>query len=195
MTNLNYLENFFFASSLNYIIKENLRKFKNISIIYNADKNSLNINEFLKIKQFCKKEKIKIYFPDNIKLAIKLGADGLFISSKNNKICQPYKKSFKVIGAVHNQREFYFKIYQKCEYLFLSPIFNNPKYSINKILRTIRFNLISQNWNKKLIALGGVNSKNLKKIYLTKSSGIGFVSWIKEASIKKPAHFKNVRAF
>jgi thiamine-phosphate pyrophosphorylase len=194
MTNLNYLENFFFTSSLNYIIKENLRKFKNISIIYNTDKNSLNVSEFLKIREFCKKEKIKIYFPDNIKLAIKLGADGLFISSKNNKIFQPYKKSFKIIGAIHNQNEFYFKLLQKCEYFLLSPIFNNSKYSDNKILGTIKFNLISRNWRCKLIALGGINSKNFKKIYLTKSAGVGFVSWIKEALIKKPVYLKNTRA-
>jgi thiamine-phosphate pyrophosphorylase len=195
MINTNYLENFFFTSSLNSIIKKNLRKLINVSIVYKLDNNNLNINEFLKIKEFCKKERIKIYFPDNIKLAIKLGADGLFISSKNNKIFQPYKKSFKIIGAIHNQNEFYFKLLQKCEYLFLSPIFNNPKYSDNKILGTIKFNLISQNWRYKLIALGGINSKNFKKIYLTKSTGVGFVSWINEALIKKPVYFLNTRAF
>ena len=195
MINTNYLENFFFTSSLNCIIKKNLRKLINVSIVYKLDNNNLNINEFLKIKEFCKKERIKIYFPDNIKLAIKLGADGLFISSKNNKIFQPYKKSFKIIGAIHDQNEFYFKLLQKCEYLFLSPIFNNPKYSDNKILGTIKFNLISQNWRYKLIALGGINSKNFKKIYLTKSTGIGFVSWINEALIKKPVYLKNTRAF
>jgi thiamine-phosphate pyrophosphorylase len=195
MINTNYLENFFFTSSLNSIIKKNLRKLINVSIVYKLDNNNLNINEFLKIKEFCKKERIKIYFPDNIKLAIKLGVDGLFISSKNNKIFQPYKKSFKIIGAIHNQNEFYFKLLQKCEYLFLSPIFNNPKYSDNKILGTIKFNLISQNWKYKLIALGGINSKNFKKIYLTKSTGVGFVSWINEALIKKPVYLKNTRAF
>ena len=195
MINLNYLENFFFTSYLDNTIKNNLRKFKNISIVYNTQENSLNINEFLKIKEFCKKEKIKIYILDNIKLAIKLGTDGIFITSQNKKIYQPYKKSFKFIGTAHNQREFYFKTYQKCEYLFLSPIFYNPKYSNNKILQITRFNLIALNWKKKLIALGGINNKNLKKIYLTRSCGVGFVSWINKSPIKKPVYFKNIRAF
>jgi thiamine-phosphate pyrophosphorylase len=194
MINLNYLENYFFTHYLNNIIKKNLRKFKNVSIVYDTQENSFNLNEFLKIKEFCKKEKIKIYFLDNIKLAIKLRVDGLFITSQNKRIYQPYKKSFKFIGAAHNQREFYFKIYQKCEYLFLSPIFYNSKYSNNEILKTTRFNLITLNWKKKLIALGGINSKNLKKIYLTRSCGVGFVSWISKSLIKKPVHFKNVRA-
>ena len=86
MINLNYLENFFFTSYLDNTIKNNLRKFKNISIVYNTQENSLNINEFLKIKEFCKKEKIKIYILDNIKLAIKLGTDGIFITSQNKNI-------------------------------------------------------------------------------------------------------------
>lgn len=196
MINSNYLEKFFFTSSLNEVIKENLRKLTNVSVIYKIDNNNLNLNEFLKIKKFCKKKRIKIYFPDNIKLAIKLKADGLFISSKNNKMYQPYKKKFKIIGSIHNQREFYFKLLQKCEYCFLSPIFNNSKYSLSKILGITKFNLISHNWKCKLIALGGINNKNFKKIYLTKSTGIGFVSWIKEALIKKPVYLlKNTRAF
>jgi thiamine-phosphate pyrophosphorylase len=195
MINSNYLENFFFTSSLDNFIKEYLKKLTNVSVIYRVDNNNFNTNEFLKIREFCKKERIKIYFPDNIKLAIKLKADGLFISSKNNKIYQPYKKTFKIIGSIHNQKEFYFKLFQKCEYLFLSPIFNNSKYSNSKILGTTKFNLISHNWKCKLIALGGINSKNFKKVYLTKSTGIGFISWIKEALIKKPVYLKNTRAF
>jgi len=71
-----------------------INKFKNLSIVYKVENNNLNINEFLKIKKFCKQNKIKIYYPDNIKTAIKLGADGLFVSSTNNQIYQPYKKSF-----------------------------------------------------------------------------------------------------
>jgi thiamine-phosphate pyrophosphorylase len=180
MINFNYDNNFFFTDNLNDIIKKNLINFSNISVVYKIDKNNLNTNEFFKIKEFCKKNKIKIYFPDNLNLAIKLGADGLFISSKNKKIYQPYKRSFKIIGSAHNQREFYFKSLQKCEYIFLSPIFNNSKYSCNKILGTVRFNLISLDWKKKVIALGGINNKNFRKIFLTKCSGCGFISWIKE---------------
>ena len=33
---------------------------------------------------------------------------------------------------------------------------------------------------KRIICLGGINSTNLKKIYLTKSVGIGSISWIKK---------------
>ncbi len=51
----------------------------------------------------------------------------------------------------------------------LSPIFFNRKYSINKILRIIKFNLITLNWNCNICALGGIKLDNLKMIKLTKS--------------------------
>lgn len=197
MISLNYPDNFFFfTNALNEIIKTNFNKFKNLSIIYKTDNDNLNISEFLKIKDFCKKKRIKIYFPDNLRLAVKLGADGLFISSSNNKIYQPYKKIFKLLGSAHSQKEFYFKSKQKCDYIFLSPVFKTDKYSNNKILGLIKFNLISLDWKTNLIALGGINESNLKKIFLTKSYGLGFVTWMNSLKIKKPVYFiKNTRAF
>ncbi|PHX88639.1 MAG: thiamine monophosphate synthase [Pelagibacteraceae bacterium] len=197
MTCLNYTDRFFFfTDKLNSIIEKNINKFKNLSIVYKADKNNINIKEFLKIKDFCKKKKIKIYFSDNIKTAIKLGADGLFISSTNRRVYQPYKKSFKIIGSAHSQKEFYFKSKQRCHVIFLSPIFDNPKYTTNKILGIIKFNLISLYWKNNLVALGGINENNYKKILLTKSYAIGLISWIKNLEIKKPVYFfNNTRAF
>jgi hypothetical protein len=51
-------------------------------------------------------------------------------------------------------------------------------------------------WKKKLIALGGINESNLRKIFLTKSCGLGFVSLMENLKIKKPVYFiKNTRAF
>ena len=197
MTCLNYTDRFFFfTDNLNSIIEKNINKFKNLSIVYKVEKNNINIKEFLKIKDFCKKRKIKIYFSDNIKTAIKLGANGLFISSTNKRVYQPYKKSFKIIGSAHSQKEFYFKSKQKCHAIFLSPIFDNPKYTTNKILVVIKFNLISLYWKNNLVALGGINENNYKKILLTKSYAIGLISWIKNLEIKKPVYFfNNTRAF
>jgi DNA-binding Xre family transcriptional regulator len=57
----------------------------------------------------------------------------------------------------------------------LSPLFFNEKYSKYKILRINRFNLISQNWNCEICALGGISKENLKKISMTKSKSIGFI--------------------
>jgi thiamine monophosphate synthase len=196
--NKNYLEKFFFfTDSINNEIIKKIIKFKNISIIYSTSNKNNNLNELNKIKSFCKKSNIKLYITNDLKLAINIKADGLYLNNNfKKKIIINYKKStFKIITAVHSQREYWLKTVEIYDDLIISPIYYNNKYSINKILGPIKFNLLTLGWDKRKYALGGINLNNLKKIYLTKSYGVGFVSLIKNAQIKKPVCFNNRRAF
>jgi len=196
--NKDYLEKFFFfTDSINNEIIKKIIKFKNISIIYSTSNKNNNLNELNKIKSFCKKSNIKLYITNDLKLAINIKADGLYLNNNfKKKIIINYKKStFKIITAVHSQREYWLKTVEIYDDLIISPIYYNNKYSINKILGPIKFNLLTLGWDKRKYALGGINLNNLKKIYLTKSYGVGFVSLIKNAQIKKPVCFNNRRAF
>ena len=189
-----YQENFFFFTTyINEEISKNVVKFKNIAIIYN-NKYIENENNFLKIKNFCRKNNIKFFIIDNLKLAIKYKLDGIILSNKNKSNHHNFfnhKKNLRILGKVQNQIDLYFKIKQNCNYIILSPIFENAKYKENNILNVIKFNLISKNWWQKLIALGGVNHKNLNKIKMTKARGVGFMRFISSPEIKKPVLFKN----
>jgi thiamine monophosphate synthase len=187
-----YQENFyFFTTYINEQISKNVVKFKNIAIIYNS-KYIENESNFLKIKNFCKKNNIKFFIIDNFKLAIKYKLDGLVLSH-NNKCnylnISTYKKNFKVIGKVHSQHEYFFKIKQNCSGVLLSPIFKNLKYQISKILNINKFNQISKYWKTNIYALGGVNFENIKKIKMTKAKGVGFIDLISSSKIKKPVLF------
>jgi thiamine monophosphate synthase len=190
------IEKFFtFIDRIDNDLENNLSKFKNLSIIYKPkQKDVIDLHEFQKIKKFCKFKKVKLYIIDDFKKAIKLGANGVFISSNNKRKLPKLKENFAFIGSAHSQLEFYFKLRQNCKYIFLSPLFKNIKYSDNQILNPIKFNLISLQWKVNLIALGGINAGNFKKVNLTKSQGIAFISWVKTTKIKKPVHFNNVRA-
>ena len=199
--NTSYSENFyFFTSKLTEENKKSIIKFKNISIIYENNETSINNKELIKIIRFCKEKKIKIYSKDNIKKAYKLNFNGVFLSGKNKKISilnSSYnnKINFKIIGGAHNQWEYFLKRRQGCKDVFFSPLFKNQKYSQNKILKICKFNLVANEWKCNLFALGGINSSNLKKVFMTKSKGIGFVSFINDLKIKKPVYFfKNTRA-
>ena len=187
-----YQEKFyFFTTYINEQIIKNVVKFKNIAIIYN-NKYIDNENNFLKIKNFCKINNIKFFIVDNLKLAIKYKLDGIIISHDNKRTylnINNYKKNFKVIGKVHAQNEYYFKIKQNCTAVFLSPIFQNLKYNTSKILTINKFNLISKNWKTNICALGGINFENIKKIKMTKAKGLGFISLISDLKIKKPVLF------
>lgn len=190
------IEKFFiFIDRIDNDLENNLSKFKNLSIIYKPNqKGVIDLHEFQKIKKICKFKKVKLYIIDDFKRAIKLGVNGVYISSNNKKRLPKIKENFVFIGSAHSQLEFYFKLRQNCKYIFLSPLFKNIKYSHNQILNPIKFNLMSLQWKVNLIALGGINAGNFKKVYLTKSQGIAFISWVKTTKIKKPVHFNNVRA-
>lgn len=188
---LNNIKFFFFTDSLNETIINNIYKFKNIAIIYKSNNpNTINNQKIINIKKFCIKNKILFFISDNIKLAIKYNSDGLFISSLNKKMYNIHsqKKNFYIIGSVHNVFEYYLKIRQGCKILMLSPIFYNKKYSFNKILGVVRFNLISNQWKSKICALGGINLKNLNKLKMTKASSVAFLSLINQPEIKKPIY-------
>ena len=188
-----YQENFyFFTTYINEQMIKNVVKFKNIAIIYN-NKYIDNENNFLKIKNFCKSNHIKFFIIDNLRLAIKYNLDGLVISHNNKRTylnVNNCKKNFKIIGKVHTQNEYYFKIKQNCTAVFLSPIFQNLKYNTSKILTINKFNQISKNWKTNVCALGGINFENIKKIKMTKAKGLGFISLISNRKIKKPVLFK-----
>jgi thiamine-phosphate pyrophosphorylase len=174
-------ENFLFLENLNLEIEKKIIKNKIKNIIY-YNFNNLDYSCIKKIRQWCKKNKIKFYIINNYHLAKKLGSDGIYISSDyKNKTNLFYNKGkFIVIGSAHNQLEYCFKKRQGCERIFLSPIFKTNKYSNNKTLGLVRFNLISLNWSAKTAALGGIKMNNIKLIKLTRNKAIGFKSLIEE---------------
>ena len=187
-----YQEKFyFFTTYINEQIIKNVVKFKNIAIIYN-NKYIDNENNFLNIKKFCKNNNIKFFILDNFRLAVKYKLDGIILSHNNKRAylnLNNYKKNFKIIGKVHSQNEYFFKIKQNCTAILLSPIFQNLKYNTSKILSISKFNQISKDWRTNVYALGGINFENIKKIKMTKAKGIGFISLALNHKIKKPVLF------
>ena len=128
------------------------------------------------MKSYCKYNGYKFYLSNNVKLAIKLDLDGAYIPSFNNKIKHlafSYKKNFLIIGSAHNNKEIKIKERQKVEVLFLSSLFKNNKnyLGINK------FKILSNLTKKKIVALGGITSKNIKKLKLLNCFGYAGISY------------------
>ena len=179
----NKLKKYIFIKNLDEKIKKNIKKLNNVQIIFNNEHfDNFSLKECLKIKDFCVKNKIPLYIINNYKIALKIKANGIFISSKNKRINMSdfFLKKFHIIGSAHNQLEYYFKKKQKCETITLSPLFFNPKYSVNRLLGVVKFNLISKMWRTNLCALGGISEKNIKKINLTNASSVAFQRLIEE---------------
>ena len=186
-----FYKHYVFLEEINNLIKENLVKFNNLNIIIDIDeKDKKGLENQFSIIKFAKKNKIPFLLKNDFQKCIKYNASGIFIDANYKKLTKPIllKKSFYIIGSIHNQLEYMQKIRQKCHLLMLSPLFFNEKYSKNKILNISRFNHKALNWNIKLCALGGINSKTLKKIKLTKCMAFGFKKFIFDTKIKKPAY-------
>ena len=113
---------------------------------------------------FCKKQRRKVYISNNLKLALRLNFDGIYIPSFNKslKYKNIIKKKFEVIGSAHNIKEVIYKELQGCTKIFLCPIFRTKKN--RNYLGITKFNLIKLNIKKDIIALGGINCKNIKNI-------------------------------
>ena len=186
-----FYKHYVFLEEINNLIKDNLVKFSNINIIININENtSKNLENQLSIIEFAKKNRIPFLIKNDFQKSIKYKANGIFMSSDNKKITKPIllKKNFYIVGGAHNQLEYAQKLNQKCHLLMLSPIFFNAKYSKNKILNILKFNSKTIHWKVNLCALGGVNSKTLKKVKLTKCVAVAFKKFISNSKIKKPAY-------
>jgi thiamine-phosphate pyrophosphorylase len=155
---------------------------KNIAIIYRNYSKKIDIKLIQNIKKKLKKKKIKFFLANNIKLAIKLDLDGVYIPSYNTELkinSFSKRKKFLIIGSAHNLKEIKIKEKQGAQIIFLSPLFKTNKTS--KFLGSIKFNMLSKMTDKKLIALGGINQTNIQKLFLLNAYGFASISFLKNA--------------
>jgi thiamine-phosphate pyrophosphorylase len=152
-----------------------------ISIIYRNYKEK-NVDKTIKdLSNYCKFNKRKLFLSNNLKIALKYNLSGLYIPSFNkilNFKNMKLRKNFKIIGSAHNYKEIKIKEKQGCKEIFISPIFFNPK---NKyFLDIVKFNYLGLTTKNKIIALGGINENNLKRLKCTNTTGFASISWIKK---------------
>ena len=167
---------FFFIKSFN---KDHIRKLdKKVAIIYRNYSNTHNKKTILEIKKICKKDRRKFYLSNNLKLAISLDLDGAYLPSFNKKLDVVKinaKKKFITIGSAHNIKEVKIKEKQGVKLIFISPLFKTKK---NKnFLNIVKFNYLASKTKKKVIALGGINSKNLNKLKIVNAFGFAGISY------------------
>ena len=148
---------------------------KTIIIFRNYDQD-IDEKLILTIKNYCKKKGNKFLISNNIKLAIKLNLDGVYIPSFNNDkkhLSYSFKKNFIILGSAHNLFQMRTKEPQNVKAIFLSSIFKKNK----NYLGINRFKLLSHLSKKPLIALGGVSNNNLKKLNLINCFGFAGISF------------------
>ena len=158
--------------------KDHIKNLNNdIAIIYRNYSNGYSKGSIEEIRNFCRKYGKKFYLSNNINLARSLNLDGVYIPSFNrslnmNNINQ--NKKFLRIGSAHSIKEIKIKEKQGVKLLFLSSIFKNNKDK--KFLGCVKFNNLANQTTLKIIALGGINKKNMSKLKITNAYGFASIS-------------------
>ena len=150
---------------------------KETIIIYrNYTSTNINIHKLLKLKNFLRKKGNKFFIANNFKLALKLRLDGVYIPSFNNKfshLAYSTFSNFSIIGSAHNLKEIKVKELQKVQSIFISSLFKKNK----NYLGLYKFKILRKYTQKKVVALGGISQKNIKKIMLLNISSVAGISY------------------
>ena len=175
-----YIEN---LSSINLNLIKTKGKF---NLIYRSKSKNEKLRDIVNFAKICKKKCIKFFIANNISLASKVGANGIYLSSYNKALVIKNKRNgrkFEIIGSVHNLRDITIKNIQGCNELIFSRLFKTDYKNKKSFLGTTKFNLFTKNYKSKFIALGGIRSKNLMKLKIVRCEGFALLSEPK----KKPA--------
>ena len=148
----------------------------NTGIIYRNYKKKLNITEIIKIRDYCKTKRLKIFLANNIKIALKLSLNGAYLPAFNKDfrhLSYKVNRSFTLLGSAHNIREIRCKEVQNIKLIFISSVFKKNK----NYLGIYKFKKLTNLTQRKVIALGGISKTNRKKIKLLDCHGFSGISY------------------
>ena len=176
-----------FYSDLNTVLKTNKVKYFQLRLKKVSKNKILIVSK--KIKKICKKFKVKFIINDDPLIAKKVGADGCHLGQSDMSIKNARKiLKNKIIGiscnnSTKNAKE---ALKNKADYIALGA-FNSSKTKNVKYKVTIKdlkkFRKLS---NKPIIAIGGINQYNYKKLLLNKADFLAISSFIWKNKKLKP---------
>ena len=154
-------------------------------------KYSLKKNIFIgrKIRKICKKNKVKFLVNDNPILAKKLNADGCHLGQKDMGIVKARKIiSKKILGITcHNSIDLAKNaIKNKASYIAFGAFFST-KTKKTKYKASIKIlNKAKKLTKSPIVAIGGINNKNYKKLLLNNADFLAISSYIWNNNKYKP---------
>ena len=183
---------YFITEKLNELNLDYVKKIGAILILRNID--NFNHKDLKKFINNCSKRNIQFFVSNNVKLLFLLKSNKFYVSAYNKKPFKYLKKinpNIEIIGSAHNIREIYEKKEQGCDYIVLSRIFETSNKFKKGHLGTNKFNLLTRHFNKKFVALGGINESNFKLIKILNINGCAILKDKKKAGKYMPAFLKN----
>ena len=179
--------NKYFYKDLIQVLKQNKISFFQLRLKKENYKKKLIIGN--KIKKICKKFKVKFLINDDVYLAKNLGADGCHLGQKDMNILKARKiLKKKIIGITcHNSIKLAkLAIKNKADYLAFGA-FNLSKTKKAKFRANIDLlKKIKKITKIPIVAIGGINSDNYKKLLLNKANFLAISGYIWKNKKLKP---------
>ncbi len=183
----NKIKNNSFFHNLNLVLKSNKVSFFQLRLKNESFDKKIQISK--RILKVCRKNNVKFIINDDPNCALKVNADGCHLGQKDMNINEARKiLKKKIIGITcHNSTELAKKAASKgANYIALGAF-----YKTNTKKRTHKADLKTLEKIKKLVklpvvAIGGINEKNYKKLLLNKADFLAISSYIWNNKKLKP---------
>ncbi len=175
----NKIENKSFYESLNLVLRSKKVKFFQLRLKKGSIKKKATIAK--KILKICKKNNVKLIINDNPNLALKVNAHGCHLGQKDMNILEAKKiLKNKIIGVTcHNSIKLARNaLLNGADYIALGAFYKTKTKKVIhkanvKILKKIKNSI-----NLPIVAIGGVNEKNYKKLLLNKADFLAISGYI-----------------
>ncbi len=176
-----------FYNSLNLVLRSKKVKFFQLRLKKGSIKKKVTIAR--KILKICKKNKVKFIVNDNPNLALKVNADGCHLGQKDINILEAKKiLKNKIIGVTcHNSIKLARNaLLNGADYIALGAFYKTKTKKVIhkadvKILKKIKKSI-----NLPIVAIGGINDKNYKKLLLNKADFLAISGYIWNNKKLKP---------
>ena len=184
-----------FYKNLIKVLKQKRVSFFQLRLKKESFKNKLLIGK--KIKKICKNFNVKFLINDDVYLAKKLNADGCHLGQKDMNIFEARKIiGNKIIGITcHNSISLAkIALKNKADYLAFGA-FNSSKTKKIKYRASINFLKRARKITKTpIVAIGGINSSNYKKLLLNKANFLAISGYIwNNKKLKPPEAIKKLK--
>ncbi len=176
-----------FYKNLKLILKTGKVSFFQLRLKSYSKKNKIKIGE--KIKNICKKNKVKFIINDDPLLAVKLNADGCHLGQKDMDIKDARRiLGKKIIGITcHNSINLAKRaIKYKASYVAFGAIYSSKTKNTNYVASIKIFNKVKKFTKTPLVAIGGINSNNYKNLLLNKANFLAISGYIWKNKKYKP---------
>ena len=168
-----------FFETLDLVFKTKRISFFQLRLKKQKAKKIVNIGK--KIKKLCNKNRVKLIVNDDPMLAKKINSDGCHIGQSDSTVLNARKIiNKKIVGVTcHNSKKLIKKaIKEKVDYIAIGSFYTSKTKKI-KFKANIKLLKAAKKMTKiPIVAIGGINLKNYKKLLLNKANFLAISSYV-----------------